>query len=299
MMTHKEKNNLALQQTQRVVFYTIIINITNTILKLIVGIMFSSMALIADGLHSLSDLVTDMAVIIGARIGAKKTDKDHPYGHGWAETFATLFISVLLALAGVYMIERSIESIALRNVSHIGIPVFVVALISIATKEFAFLITKRVAVKYSSSMLYANAWHHRSDALSSVAVAVGAVASMFGFDYGDQAAATVVGIMIIIVAVKIFADAFGQFTARAVDTKTNEQITKIIASQSQIRQWHKLRTRTVGRELFMDLHILVDPQLSITDAHNISEMLENELHQQIAQPVNITVHIEPDEDRPA
>jgi cation diffusion facilitator family transporter len=298
-MAYKEKNNIAIQQTQRVVFYTIIINIVNAGLKLIVGMITSSMALIADGLHSLSDLVTDIAVIIGSRIGAKKPDKDHPYGHGWAETFSTLFIAVLLGLAGVYMIHRSIESIALQNVSHIGIPVFVIALISIITKEFAFVITKKVAVKYSSSMMYANAWHHRSDALSSVAVAIGAVASMLGFGYGDQVAATIVGIMIIIVAVKIFTDSFGQFTARAVDAKTNEQITKIIASQSQIHQWHKLRTRTIGRELFMDLHIQVDPKLSITDAHNISEMLENELHQQIAQPVNITVHIEPDESRPA
>jgi cation diffusion facilitator family transporter len=144
-------------------------------------------------------------------------------------------------------------------------------------------------------MLYANAWDHRSDALSSLAVAIGAVASMFGFNYADQIATIIVGLMIIFVAIKILIDSAGQFTARAVDEKTNEQITKIIASQSQIRKWHKLRTRTVGRELFMDLHILVDPTLTVTEAHGISETLENELHRQIVQPVNITVHIEPNE----
>ncbi len=294
-MAYAEKNDVARQQTQRVVLYTIIINILNTALKLVVGISASSMALITDGLHSLSDMITDVVVIVGARIGAKEPDSDHPYGHGWAETFATVFIAVILALAGCFMIYKAGMSIAMHKVSQIGMTVLVIACISIVTKEFAFIITKNAAVKLASSMLYANAWHHRSDALSSVAVAIGAVASMFGFAYGDQIAAIIVGLMIIIVAARILFDSFGQFTARSVDARTNEQITKIIGSQSQIRKWHKLRTRVVGRELFMDLHILVDPTLTITDAHDIAESLENELHRQITQPVNITVHIEPDE----
>jgi cation diffusion facilitator family transporter len=186
-------------------------------------------------------------------------------------------------------------SIVEHKITKIGYPVLTVAVIAIILKEYSFVITKRVAIRLSSSMLYANAWDHRSDAFSSLAVAIGAVASMFGFDYADQIAAIIVGLMIIFVAVKILIDSTGQFTARAVDTKTNEQITKIIASQSQIRKWHKLRTRTIGRELFMDLHILIEPTLSITEAHKISEMLENELHRQIPQPVNIVIHIEPDE----
>jgi cation diffusion facilitator family transporter len=144
-------------------------------------------------------------------------------------------------------------------------------------------------------MLYANAWDHRSDALSSLAVAIGAISSMFGLAYADQIATIIVGLMIVFVAIKILKDSIGQFTARSVDEKTNEQIKQIISSQPQIRNWHKLRTRVVGRELFMDLHILVDPTLKITEAHDIAESLENELHRQIIQPVNITVHIEPNE----
>ena len=116
---------------------------------------------------------------------------------------------------------------------------------------------------------------------------------MFGLAYADQIAAIVVGLMIVFVAIKILKDSLGQFTARAVDEKTHQQIKQIISSQPQIRNWHKLRTRTVGRELFMDLHILVDPTLNITQAHDIAEALENELHQQISQPVNIVIHIEP------
>jgi cation diffusion facilitator family transporter len=294
-MSKQQKNTEAFNQIIKVTWLGIIINITLVIAKIITGIIVSSMAMVADGFHSLSDLITDFAIILGVRISKKEPDEDHPYGHSWAENFITVFTAVPLALAGGYMVLKAVTSIAEHKITKIGYPVLTVAVIAIILKEYSFVITKRVAVRLSSSMLYANAWDHRSDALSSLAVAIGAVASMFGLDYADQIATIVVGLMIIFVAVKILRDAMSQFTARAVDEKTNKQITKIIASQSQIRQWHKLRTRTVGRELFMDLHILVDPTLSITEAHKIAESLENELQRQIPQPVNIVIHIEPDE----
>jgi cation diffusion facilitator family transporter len=253
------------------------------------------MAMIADGFHSLSDLLTDFAIIFGVHISKKEPDEDHPYGHGWAENFITFFTAVPLAAAGGYMVINAVHSIADHRMTKIGYPVLIVAIIAIILKEYSFVITKRVAVKLSSSMLYANAWDHRSDALSSLAVAIGAVASLFGVDYADQIATIVVGLMVVFVAIKILLDATSQFTAKAVDKKTNEQIKQIISAQRQIRSWHKLRTRTVGRELFMDLHILVDPDLKITEAHDIAEKLENELHRQIPQPVNIVIHIEPNE----
>ncbi len=293
MSPYVEKNAEALGQIRKVTWIGLIINILLTAVKIIAGLLVSSMALIADGIHSLSDLITDVAVILGAKIGSKKPDEDHPYGHGWAENFATLFIAFLLAIIAGGMIYKATISIADHKDAKIGYTVLIIAIISIFSKEYCYIITRNVAIKFSSSMVYANAWHHRSDAFSSIAVAIGAVVSMFGFAYADQIAAIIVGVMIIWVAVKILGDSIGQFTARAVDASTNEQITKIIASQSQIRNWHKLRTRIVGRELFMDLHILVDPELKITEAHDIAESLENELHSQIAQPVNITVHIEP------
>jgi cation diffusion facilitator family transporter len=293
MSPHVEKNTEALGQIRRVTWIGLIINILLTLAKIIMGLLVSSMALIADGVHSLSDMFTDFAVIIGAKIGSKKPDQDHPYGHGWAETFAALFIALLLVIVAGGMIYKAAESITVQKISKIGFAVLAVAIISIVAKEYCFFITQKVAIKFSSSMTYANAWHHRSDAFSSIAVAIGAVASMFGFGYADQIATIIVGVMIIWVAIKILGDSVGQFTARAVDARTNEQITKIIASQSQIRNWHKLRTRVVGRELFMDLHILVDPERKITEAHDIAEKLENEMHRQITQPVNITVHIEP------
>ena len=188
--------------------------------------------------------------------------------------------------------------IAKEQFGQPGYAVLVVASISIIVKELIYRITKKVAVKSHSAALYANAWHHRSDALSSIAVVIGFGALKFGFDYGDQLAAIVVGVMIILVGVKITGDCFRELTESAIDASTIEQITQIINSRERIHDWHKLRTRNVGREVFLDLHILVDPQLSIIEAHDISESLENAIHEQIVRPVNITVHIEPDDREP-
>ncbi len=295
MARQNQKNDEAINQILKVTWLGVIINAALSIVKILTGVLVSSMAMIADGFHSLADLVTDFAIILGVRISKKEPDEDHPYGHGWAENFVTIFTAGPLALAGGYMVYKAIMSIVEHKITKIGYPVLTVAVIAIILKEYSFVITKRAAVRLSSSMLYANAWDHRSDALSSLAVAIGAISSMFGLAYADQIAAIIVGLMIIWVAAKILGGSLGQFTARAVDTKTNEQIKKIISSQPQIRNWHRLRTRTVGRELFMDLHILVEPTLSITEAHKISEMLEDEMHRQIPQPVNIVIHIEPNE----
>jgi cation diffusion facilitator family transporter len=290
-----EKNTEAFEQIIKVTWLGIIINVTLVIAKIITGLVVSSMAMVADGFHSLSDLVTDFAIILGVKISKKEPDEDHPYGHGWAENFITFLTAVPLAAAGGYMVLKAVHSIADHKITKIGFPVLTVAIIAIILKEYSFVVTKKVAIKLSSSMLYANAWDHRSDALSSLAVAIGAISSMFGLAYADQIATIIVGLMIVFVAIKILKDSIGQFTARSVDEKTNQQIKQIISSQPRIRNWHKLRTRTVGRELFMDLHILVDPTLNITQAHEIAEILENELHHQISQPVNIVIHIEPNE----
>ena len=242
-MSWQQKNAEAFNQIVKVTWLGIIINVTLVIAKIITGLLVSSMAMIADGFHSLSDLVTDFAIILGVHISKKEPDEDHPYGHSWAENFITIFTAIPLAVAGGYMILKAVTSIAEHKITKIGYPVLTVAVIAIILKEYSFVITKRVAIRLSSSMLYANAWDHRSDALSSLAVAIGAVASIFGLDYADQIATIIVGLMIIFVAVKILLDATSQFTARAVDEKTNQQIKQIIASQPQIRNWHKLQNK--------------------------------------------------------
>ena len=174
------------------------------------------------------------------------------------------------------------------------IAILIGAVISIVAKEWLYRVTKKAAIQSHSPALYANAWHHRSDAFSSIAVVVGYISLEFGFGHGDQVAAIAVGMMIIWVGIRIIGDAFRELTEAAVDPDTIEHIKKIINSDSSIRQYHKLRTRMVGREVFLDLHILVDPDLNVTAAHEIAEILEKTLDEEITRPINITVHIEPD-----
>lgn len=291
-------NNAELETSNRqiksVTNLGIVVNIVLFALKLVVGLLGGSMALVADGIHSLSDMTTDLAVLLGVHLGSKQPDESHPYGHGRAETFAAGFIALVLVSVGAVMIYRAAIEIAHGHRAAPGVAVLIVAIISIVAKEIIYKLTKRVAVKSHSPALYANAWHHRSDALSSVAVAIGFVSLRLGFKYGDQIATVAVGLMIVLVAVRVIGDCLRELTESAVDPATMEHIKGVIAANGQIRQWHRLRTRMVGREVFLDLHILVDPALNVAAAHEIATSLETALQEQISRPVNIVVHVEPD-----
>ena len=289
-----DKQRIADKQIKSITYIGMIVNIALAAIKIVIGVFAASLALVADGIHSLSDLATDVAVLLGLRLGSKAPDQSHPYGHGRAETFSAVLIALILILVGGAMIYYATMAIARDEVTTPKIGVLIAAIVSIAAKEWLYKATKKIAVKSHSAALYANAWHHRSDALSSVAVAIGFISLKLGFGHGDQVAAIGVGMMIIWVGIRVISDSMRELTESAVDQGTIEHIERIINANSQIHQWHKLRTRTVGREVFLDLHILVDPDLSIADAHQIAENLEETLDEQINRPVNITVHIEPD-----
>jgi len=293
-MTEMQKIQTANRQIRRVTYLGIIVNLLLAILKVAVGVLAGSMALIADGIHSVSDMATDAVVLLGVHFGTKEADSEHPYGHGRIETFSSGAIALFLVFLGFALIYRAGAGIAETQLAVPAASAVIAAVISIVVKELLYRITRKVAVKTQSSVLFANAWHHRSDALSSVIVVAGLVSLMFGFAYGDRIAAMAVGLMIALVGGHILADCFGELTESAVDEKTIEQVTGVISADNRVHQWHKLRTRRVGREVFLDLHILVDPALNITDAHTIAEDLESTLHKQMSRPVNITVHIEPD-----
>ncbi|MBN2132412.1 MAG: cation transporter [Sedimentisphaerales bacterium] len=293
-MAEGNKNDRAARQIRSVTYLGIVVNLFLSAIKLGIGVLVSSLALVADGIHSLSDLGTDVAVLLGAHFAAKKPDATHPYGHGRIETLSAVLIAGVLMTVGGAMVYKATVSIAHNETSvpHWGI--LAAALASIVGKEALYWITRQVAVKSHSTALYANAWHHRSDALSSVAVLAGYFLLTFGFDHGDQLAAVAVGLMVMFVGVKIIGDCLKELTEGAVDPDTVEHIKDVINSSAGIRQWHRLRTRTVGREVFLDVHILVDPTLDVAAAHEISEKLEKTLDDEIVRPVHITVHIEPD-----
>jgi cation diffusion facilitator family transporter len=282
------------KQVKSVTYVGIAVNSVLAAVKVVVGLLAGSLALVADGIHSLSDLVTDATVLVGVFVSSKKADLKHPYGHGRAETFAGLFIALVLMLVGGTMIYYATVAIAEDEMTQPHIIILIVAVASIFSKEWVYRITQKVARESHSTSLYANAWHHRSDALSSVAVVVGFIALEVGFGHGDQVAAIAVGLMVIYVGVHIIGDVFRELVEGAADSETIKQIEQIIDSNADVRHWHKLRSRTVGREVFLDVHILVDPELNVASAHRISENLERSLEEQVSRPVNITVHIEPD-----
>ncbi len=293
-MDSNSKLEIAGKEIKSITYLGAAINVSLSAIKIIVGFLAGSLALIADGLHSISDVATDMAVLLGVRLGSKAPDEEHPYGHGRAETFSGGLVALVLIFGGGGMMYYATVAIAKDETTTAHFAVLIVALLSIASKEWLYRVTQKVAIRSHSSALYANAWHHRSDALSSVAVVAGFISLELGFDHGDHVAAIAVGLMIILVGVRVIGDCLRELTEGAVDSDTVEHIREIINADGSIRHWHKLRSRMVGREIFLDLHILVDPELNVAAAHEISENLEKAVAEEIAQPVNITIHIEPD-----
>ncbi|HUW18537.1 MAG TPA: cation diffusion facilitator family transporter [Sedimentisphaerales bacterium] len=289
-----DKKELASKQIRSVTNLSLIINLALMAAKFVIGLLSGSAAVVSDAIHSLSDMITDLAVIFGVHFGSKKPDTEHPYGHGRIETFSGAFVAVALVTVGLGMIYYAARDITRGKIVVPNTAMFAVTIGSIIFKEWLYQITKRVAIRSHSPAAYANAWHHRSDALSSVAVLIGIVSLKLGFKYGDEVAAIAVGLMVVFVGINIIGDCLHELTERAVDEQTIERIKSIINADSSIRQWHELRSRTVGREVFLDLHILVDPGLNIATAHEIAETLEKAVHEQISRPVNIIVHVEPD-----
>ncbi len=288
------KQIIAGRQIKSVTYLGMVINVVLTVVKVVIGLLSGSLALLADGIHSLSDIATDAVVLLGLRLSSKEPDQSHPYGHGRVETFSAGLVALIVIFVGGAMIYHATMAIARDETTTPRFGVLIAAAFSIAAKEWLYRVTQKAAIRSNSPALYANAWHHRSDAFSSIAVVIGFISLKFGFGHGDQTAAAAVGLMIILVGVRIIGDCMRELAESAIDTDTIEHIKQIINSDSSIRHWHKLRTRTVGREVFIDLHILVDPKLNIAAAHEIAESLENALDEEISRPVNITVHIEPD-----
>ena len=289
-----DKQQLASKQLRRVTYLSIVANVLLICGKFIVGFITGSLSLLADAIHSVSDMFTDIAVLLGLYFGSKEPDSEHPYGHGKLETLSAIAIALGLLGVGLGMIYYAALDIARDHVTHPSNLVLVAAVGAIVIKEVVYRVTKATAMKYHCPAALANAWHDRADALSSVAVIAGVIAQKFGFSHGDQVAAIGIGVMVVIVATGLIGDCLGELIERAVDKATIEQIEGIIKANGQIRQYHRLRTRTIGRQVSVDVHILVDPHLHIAAAHEIASNLEEALNEQLSRPANITVHVEPD-----
>jgi cation diffusion facilitator family transporter len=274
-----------------------LVNFLLVVIKIFSGVLIKSSALIADGFHSLSDLATDFVVLASTQLSNRPPDEAHPYGHKRFETLATQIVGLILLIVGFLFIWRSSEAIFRGEENFPGAIMLIVAGISVVAKEVLFFLTRKISRETHSSALYANAWHHRSDSLSSAAVLIGGVASLLGWGYADNVATIVVGLMIIGVAGKILYEGLIEITEHSADKESIDKISKILSAEPEVLDWHALRTRRVGGELFIDLHLLVDPEISVRDSHVICERVEKEIEKVLKKPVNVLIHIEPYEQK--
>ncbi len=274
-------------------------NLILAIIKIIFGWLGRSHALIADGFHSLSDLVIDALVLLASHYGSRKADIDHPYGHQRIETAATLFLALLLILVGLGIAYDSLMHLL---TGHHEIPksyVLYIVIFSIVLKELMYQYTLRIGKKIKSNLIIANAWHHRSDAASSLVVLVGVIGAMLGYAYWDSIAAIIVGLMI----VKMGAGLGWTSVRELVDTGVPEEILgeirATILSVSGVFALHQLRTRCMADTILVDAHILVKPKLSVSEGHYISSKVHEALLEKFSQIVDVTIHVDPENDETA
>jgi len=286
-------NEVRHKQIRSITLWGALANVFLIIVKLIVGLVIRSSALIADGVHSVSDLATDFVVLIGTKLSHRPPDETHPYGHSRLETLACQFIALVLLVVGLGFIWAAASSIFKGQVNYPGLLVLIVAFFSVIIKEILFFLTRKVSRITQSPVLYANAWHHRSDSFSSLAVLVGGVASLLGWGYADHAATIVVGIMIMGVAGKILYEGLIELSEHSADRESIQVIEKVLSKEKDVFHWHDLRTRKLGAELFIDVHILVEPGLSVLESHKISMNIEEKIKKRLSRPVNTLIHIEP------
>jgi len=280
----------------RVTLLGIVSNILLLGLKLLFGFLSGSAGLIADGIHSASDMATDLAVLGGMHLGRRAADEDHPYGHGRFETLAGGIVAGILILVGGFLAWESIE--ALRNgvQNYPGWAVLAIAGISILAKEWLYRRTIRVAREVNSAALHANAWHHRSDALSSIAVLAGGIGGLAGWGQADHVAGLIVGLMVVVAGVRTLLVVLHELTEGGLGRDEVDRIRGAIEAVDGTRGWHHLRTRRVGRETFVELHVLVDPGLSVVEGHHVATGVEEAVHSTCSTPVKVMVHVEPDLD---
>lgn len=282
--------------TNKVIFVGAITNVMLALIKIIIGWAGSSHALLADGVHSASDLITDVIVFFAALYGRKKADAAHPYGHRRIETIATIAIAgSLLAVAFGLIYDASL---ALQQQEGIQQPylVLMVCLISIVANEWLFQYTKQYALQLKQDLLMANAWHHRSDAASSIVVLIGVLGSILGFNYFDACAALIVGLMIIHMGLKIGWQGVKELIDTSVEQTVLNDIQQKILQVSGVVGLHQLRGRNMASDIILDVHIMVGNDITVSEGHYIGHDVRNKIMQQFSQVKDIIVHIDPEDD---
>jgi cation diffusion facilitator family transporter len=277
-----------------------VVNLALSILKVISGVIWNSQALVADGIHSLSDLFSDVLVWLAGRHATQAPDQEHPYGHGRYETVATLALGALLVAVAVGIGWDAANRLFAPDELLRPAPFALIgALVSIAVKEWLYWWTLGYARRVRSDLLRANAWHHRSDAISSVVVLIGVGGTLAGLPYLDAVAAVIVAVMIAKIAWDLGSEAIRELVDTGLEEEKISEIQRTIDSVGGVRDLHMLRTRKHGGQASADVHVLVDPRVSVSEGHMISVLVEQRLKEQIDEISDVTVHIDPEDDEEA
>lgn len=285
------------REIRRVTLIGSAIDLLLAVLKLIFGYLANSQALIADGVHSLSDLATDFMVLFAAKHGSRDADETHPYGHGRFETLATVALGIsLIVVAGGIAWDAIDRLFHPEELLQPGVWALAVAVLSVLSKEWIYHYTMHVAKKLKSGMLKANAWHSRTDAISSVVVVIGVGGTMAGLEYLDSVAAVLVGAMVAKIGWDLAWQSVHELVDTALDPERVELIRKEILSVGGVRELHMLRTRMMGGDALVDVHVIVDPKLSVSEGHYIGEKVRKRLIQEVEEVTDVMVHVDPEDD---
>ncbi len=275
-------------------------NLLLSIIKVLAGLIWHSQALVADGIHSLSDLLSDILVWLAGRHATQAPDSEHPYGHARYETVATLALAALLVTVAVGIGWDAADRLfSPEELLHPSPFALVAAVASIFVKEWLYWWTLGYARRVRSDLLRANAWHHRSDAVSSVVVFIGVGGTLVGLPYLDAVAAIIVAVMIARIAWELGFEAVRELVDTGLEAERISAIKKTIGTVGGVRDIHMLRTRKHGGHASADVHVLVDPKVSVSEGHMISVLVEQRLKDQIDEITDVTVHIDPEDDESA
>jgi cation diffusion facilitator family transporter len=270
-------------------------NIILTCIKFSAGIFGQSQALVADAVHSLSDTITDLAVILGSFFWSEPPDQCHPYGHQRIETIVTMAIGSVLFMAGAGIGWHAITTLHQKSVPTPSSLALGTTVISLVTKEILFRWTDRAGKKIRSTALSANAWHHRLDAISSIPVLIALAGAMLfpSLTFLDSAGALVVSVFIIQASVKIMVPGFGELLEKGAPEETLAAITALIMTHPEVITIHKLRTRYLGANLYIDFHLVLNKRLTIQKGHDIAERIKNDILSKTPGVADAVIHVEP------
>ena len=285
----------------RVSWVSIIGNSALSLIKLLAGIIAHSGAMISDAVHSASDVFSTIIVMIGVKISARDADEDHPYGHERFECVAAILLSAVLAVTGLMIGSSAVLSIIERETSDItvpGLPALIAAAVSIICKEAMYWYTRHYALLLDSGALMASAWHHRSDALSSIGTAVGiggAVLLGKRWTVLDPLASVVVGAFIVKVAIELIGKGIGELMEKSLPDEVEDEIMRIAASEPDVIEPHDLKTRRIGNRYAIELHILMSGDITLAKAHDHADSIENQLKEKFGENTHVAIHMEPKE----